>query len=188
MRPTKENLTALVGKNIEMDIRLSCRPESSENGYLEKQYGVTLLERDGKVVLTRDDSSVDAGVWVPYAETKAVVGRYTGSGVGWLASGPFSGCEMAIGVDKDQNRVFAAHIAKQSGSTAPADYRKFRTDAKASEFYWNRIPMPFEDKFSCAYVFVICSTDGIISMNSLEVEVTSMGGSNGKVLSVRTFK
>lgn len=83
MRPTKENLTALVGKNIEMDIRLSCRPENSENGYLEKQYGVTLLERDGKVVLTRDDSSVDAGVWVPYAETKAVVGRYTGSGVGW---------------------------------------------------------------------------------------------------------
>ena len=46
MRPTKENLTALVGKNIEMDIRLSCRPENSENGYLEKQYGCLLYTSD----------------------------------------------------------------------------------------------------------------------------------------------
>ena len=188
MRPTKENLTKLVGKQIEMDIRLTSQPEDSPNGYLEKQYGGTILERNGKYILTRDDQAADRGVWVPYAETKAVIGRCTGSGVSWMASGPFSGCEMAVGVDKNVDRVFVAHIAKQRGSTAPADYRKFRVASKASEFYWNRIPMPFEDRFSCAYVFVICSPNGIVSMNSLEVEVTAMGGSNGRVISVRTFK
>ena len=188
MRPTKSNLDSLIGKDIDMDIRLTCQPEHSDSGYLEKQFGVTLSLSNGSVVLARDDSSVDAGTWVPYAETKAVVGRYRGGGVGWIASGPFSGCEMAVGVDNALGKVFAAHIAKQSGSTAPADYRKFRLHNEASEFYWNRIPMPFEDRYSCAYVFVICSQDGIVSMNSLEVATTSMGGSNGKILSVRAFK
>lgn len=171
-----------------MDIRLTSQPDDSPKGYLEKQYGVSIIENNGKYILTRDDTAADRGVWVPYAETKAVIGRNTGSGVGWMVSGPFSGCEMAVGVDKSQDRVFVAHIAKQRGSTAPADYRKFRAESQASEYYWNKIPMPFEDRFSCAYVFVICSPNGIISMNSLEVAVTAMGGSNGKVISVRTFK
>ena len=190
MMPTKDNLEKLIGKDIELDIHLSCQPESTPKGYIEKQFGVCIVEKNGKYILTRDDQAADRGVWVPYAEGKAVVGRSTGSGACWMASGPFSGCELAVGVDKSEDRrVFAAHIARQSGSTAEGDYSRFRGETKASEFYWNKIPLPFYgNNCACAYVFAICSPDGIVSMNSLEVVVNTMGGSNGKVMALRTIK
>ena len=190
MMPTKDNLERLIGKDIELDNRLSSNPEDSDKGYMEKQCGVCIVEKNGKYILTLDDHAADSGVWVPYATGKAVIGRSTGSGAGWMASGPFSGCELVVGVDESEDRrVFAAHIAKESGSTGKEEYSKFRSETKASEFYWNKIPMPdYGINCACAYVFVICSPDGIVSMNSLEVVVNKMGGSDGKVLALRTIK
>ena len=43
--------------------------------------------------------------------------------------------------------------------------------------------MPFEDRYSCAYVFVSCSQDGIVSMNSLEVATTSMEAATVDIIS-----
>ena len=52
MNATNEiNLDSLIGKDIDMDIRLTCQPEHSDSGYLEKQFGVTLSLSNGSVVL-----------------------------------------------------------------------------------------------------------------------------------------
>ena len=122
MIPNAINLKGFIGKTIEMDIKLTSQPAIT-SGAMVKNYGVSLQVVNDKVLLSRIDASTD-GVWVPYAEGKAVVGYLNKKN--WIASGPFSGCQFAIGEDKKNKKVFSAHIAKQSGSTGEADYKKYR--------------------------------------------------------------
>ena len=184
MIPSTQNLKTLVGKKIQMDIQLTSQPDIL-SGAMVKNYGVSLENLNDKVLLKRIDSTT-GGIWVPYAEGKAVVG-YLGC-KRWISSGPFSGCQFAVGKDKKKNRVFAAHIAKQSGSTGEVDYKKYRRNNELSEWYWNKIPMPNLARYSCSYVFVICNKDRIISMNRMDVDVTTMGGSDGEITHIHTFK
>jgi len=183
MIPNASNLKKLVGKNIKMDIKLTSQP-AIQSGVMEKSYGVSLNDGDEVSLIFKDRAS--EGTWVPYAEGKAVVGYLNEHN--WIASGPFSGCQLAVGINKSNQKVFAAHIAKQSGSTGEADYKKYRDSKKLSEWYWNKIPLPNPARFSCSYVFVICSKKGITSMTRLDVDVNKMGGSDGKITNVHVFK
>lgn len=188
MLPNEKNLKSVVGKDLEMDIKLTSQPDMKE-GSMMKQYGISIIAQGNKVVLQRTELLPNSGIWIPYAETKSVVGQVDDSGgTTWLASGPFSGCEFVIGKNHTTNQIFAAHIAQQSGSTGSLDYRKFRSSNNVTEWYWNKISMPFDDRFSCNYLFVICNSGGIISMNTLAVEVTSMGGSNGRIANIKNYK
>jgi hypothetical protein len=181
--PNAENLNELIGQEIRMDRRLTRPP--TDYGAIEESYGVS-LEVGDHVLLSRNDEG--DGLWVPYAEGKAVIG-YMNESQSWVASGPFSGCEFAVGKNKRDGRVFAAHIAKQSGSTGTEDYQTYRTENDLSEWYWNRIPLPNPDHYSCSYVFVICnSTDKIISMVRMDVDVRNMGGSDGTITHIHVFK
>lgn len=187
MIPTKENLEALINKQITLDVKLGCQPAS---GVIEKEYGVSLTGGDSGS-LTRDDDGGD-GTWVPYAEGKAVVG-YLRDGISWIASGPFSGCKFSVGKD-GSGKVFAAHIAQQSGSTGEEDYSGYRGTKSLSEWYWNKIPLPEvtvpNSLGACSYIFVILKDDksGIESMNRVDVNSPQMGSGNGTVTAVHTFK
>jgi hypothetical protein len=185
MIPTPANLITLIGKTISLDIRLGARAPNILDGVIVKEYGFSISLEQEKVTLKREDGVDNNGLWVPYVEGQAVVGYASGQQT-WIASGPFSGCEFAVG--KGGGRVFGAHIARQSGSTAQEDYKKYRSDNALQEWYWNKIPMPESQGMACSYVFVILGGGGITSMARIDVAVTSMGGGNGKIMSVRTLK
>ncbi|MDP3084746.1 MAG: hypothetical protein Q8N44_13800 [Rubrivivax sp.] len=176
-------MSGLIGKKFTLDPTLGCSPGNARDGVVLKGYGASLTESNGTAKLEKCEAG--AGLWVPYAETKAVVGYMTGSQI-WVASGPFSGCQFAI--VKGGGLVFAAHIAQQSGSTGAEDYAKYRSESGLSEWYMNKIPMPNQMAFSCSYVFVLCGDGGINHMARVDVNVTTMGGSNGTVTNVHTFK
>jgi hypothetical protein len=182
--PTHYGLMGLVGKKIQLDQTLGCQPIG--NGVIVKGYGAALDLADNTVSIVRDDAG-GAGLWVPYAETKAVVGYMTGSQI-WVASGPFSGCQFAVGKNRKTGIVFGAHIAQQSGSTAGDDYRTYRTENDLSEWYFNKVPMPNQLAFSCSYVFVVCGDGGINHMARIDVDVTKMGGSDGTIRHAHQFK
>jgi len=183
MDPTAANLSAVVGMPFSLDGKLSARAPNVSNGAMVKQYGCIIKEVGGTVSIQLADPG--KGVWIPYAEGQAVVG-YASGGQSWVASGPFSGCEFAVG--SAGGRVFGAHIARQSGSSAKADYKAYRDGNSLSEWYWNQIPMPSVTSFSCSYVFAKVGGGGILSMTRMDVNVTSMGGSNGTISNVHKFK
>jgi hypothetical protein len=182
MNPTNANLSGLVGQTITLDPKLTARAPNVGTGAMVKGYGCA-LESNGGVKIKRSDSG--GILWVPYAEGQAVVGYASGSQT-WIASGPFSGCELAVG--KGNQGLFGAHIARQSGSTAKADYETYRTAHGLSEWYWNQIPMPDQTAFSCSYVFVEVGGGGILHMSRVDVLVTQMGGGDGKITKVHQFK
>lgn len=185
MLPTSSNLTALVNKTITLDPKLTTSPTG--DGVLVKEFPVTLEVNGNAVSLTKGEGS-DPGLWVPYAETMAVVGYATG-GQTWAASGPFSGCEFIVGSNKKLGIPFAAHIARQSGSTAVEDWKKYEAAQSLSVWYQNRIPLPSDTFYACSYVFVQFGGTGILSMVRLDVNVGNrMGGSDGVIFNVKTFK
>jgi hypothetical protein len=155
-------------------VKLSAKPEGT--GALIKQYACILTVSDNKARIERSEGG--DGLWVPYAETKAVIGYVSGAQT-WIASGPFSGCEFAVG--KGEHQVFGAHIARQSGSTAEADYKKYSEEHRLSEWFRGKIPMPDPTRFSCSYVFVKIGAGGILSMSRMDVNATKMGGSDGAI-------
>lgn len=186
MRPTSANITGLVGKTISLDPALTVRSSNVSSGLRNEEKSMTLTVTSGHVSLAAG-TGPDSGLWVPYAEGEAVIG-YAAEGQTWLASGPFSGCELAIGREKSgSKRIFGAHIAKQSGSNAVAAF-KTAVD-KLSIWYHNRIPMPvMGNSFACSYMFAEVGDSGIVSMTRMDVEVKSMGGSDGTIKSFHIFK
>lgn len=183
MIPNAANLQALVGKQVTMDPKLL--ESQPAGGVMVRSWGVNVDASGNALSLTRVESG--GGLWVPYATGKAVVGYLDGAKT-WAASGPFSGCEFAVGKSKKTGQVFAAHIAKESGSSGEKDYAAFRSAQDLSEWYWNKIPLPNEKAFSCSYVFVGAGGGGITFMARMDVDVTKMGGSDGKITGVHKFK
>jgi hypothetical protein len=188
MMPTFGVLSSYVGKTITMDNELKLRGANVPNKVLERSWGASLTGNGSSLKLSRDDAGGD-GLWVPYAEGEAVLG-YFGAQT-WFASGPFSGCKLALGKSNRDGRLFGAHLAKASGVDASETeefYMKYRQDNDLTEFYFNRIPIPNLLAFSCSYVFAVLNATGIISMSRMDVNVTQMGGSNGTVTNVHQFK
>lgn len=184
MKPTSSNLSKLLHKTISLDVKLVAQPTG---GLITASWPVTVtVDGSGNVALERKKGS-DSGLWIPYAETKAVVGHASG-GETWLASGPFSGCEFAVGLDRKTGTVFGAHIARQSGSTGPQDWADHMNANDYSIWYQNRIPLPSDTFYACSYIFAEFGGTGLLSMTRLDVQVTTMGGGNGTVFNVKIFK
>ena len=190
--PTKRNLSQLVGKKIKMDHRLFYQNLFPVDPYVLKQFPIQLLfnKTTQEVTIKRAQfiEAQDAGVWIPYCETKAAVGHCPRQTDGWVASGPFSGCEFAMGYDYDERTVFAAHIAIQRGTSAPADFQYFLEHRKASVWYWQKISMPSLERFSCSYLFAIYKGKRIEEINVLHVNVDKIGGSDGEIIGVLNKK
>jgi hypothetical protein len=188
MRPTAGNLSTLVNQTLTMDVQLGPSGGSGNtnvDGARVLSHPVQLQAVPGGGRLVRGDGP-DHGLWVPYSENQCVVG-YASAGQTWLASGPFSGCHFAVGKAGD-GRIFAAHVSKQSGSTGPADWQRYLGDHQLELWYSNAIPLPSETFYAASYMFVELGGGGIQSMNRLDVRVTTMGGGNGTVFNLKTFK
>ena len=189
MRPTPANLEGLMNKTFTLDPMLVKRPNFA--GVAECSQEVTLVESGDNAVELRVGHGDDSGLWVPYAETKAVVG-YANRDTTWAASGPFSGCELSVGCKKDGANatlaVYVAHIARQSGSTAAQDWQAYYDANKLSAWYWNKIPIPSDTFFAASYVFTEFGMTGLTTMVRVDVKVTKMGGGDGTVFQIKRFK
>jgi len=188
MIPNPANLAALQHNQFALDSNLGTpfQKTAPDPGAREMGFSAELhVDGSGNGRLSRG-TGTGVGLWTPYSEGQAVIAYVSGSQT-WVASGPFSGCEFAVGKAAD-GRVFAAHIAKQSGSTAGEDFQAYLSKKKLTVWYWNRIPIPSETFYACTYVFAEFGGGGLTSMTRVNVRVTSMGGSDGSVFEVRKLK
>jgi hypothetical protein len=185
--PTYVNLVSflLLQPEFSLNRRLTSSPDNSDGVMEKNDYHVDLIN-DGKK-LELKPTSQGSGLWIPYVETRAVIGYMSGSEK-WIASGPFSGCQFSIGKRITDNKIFATHIAMQSGSQALEHYHEYRNQHNLSEWYWNKIPLPDFSAYSCSYIFVYCNAIQITSMVRLDVHVKLMGGSDGQIYNVHKFK
>ena len=118
------------------------------------------------------------GVWIPYQAqiaTYGLLGEFA-----WAASGPFSGCELAIGHAGDE--VYVAHISIERN----------RFEARQAFTHWVRhAPAPMyrsriraaemSGNYAC-YVFV--SVDPELEIVRMDVTTTTVGGSDGTIANI----
>ncbi|MFI8610288.1 hypothetical protein ACIGFL_18515 [Pseudomonas sp. NPDC077649] len=171
MKPSFSGLVAAKNGQLAVTLRapntggtgaISCRSQAS-------------LGTDGNGILTLSAGiGSPPGMWVHYVETRAAYG-IAEAGETWSASGPFSGCQIVVG--STDGRVFVAHLAQQSGSTADTDWsgRGWKGDV------WGRwkVPVPSYDFYSNSVVFVDWSKGASpkgISVVRVDLRTRSMGG------------
>lgn len=179
MDPTPANLMALLNKRLTLDTALF---QGNHDGLIVAGSAAGLEVAGDAVKIGKGG----AGHWIPYVESRAVIG-YPAPAT-WVASGPFSGCTFSIGKTAD-GRVYAAHIARQSGSTGPDDFAALRTSAGLQPWYENAIPLPSQEFYSGSYMFAKFGSGGITSLARVDVNVSPrMGGSDGTIFNVHVFK
>jgi len=120
----------------------------------------------------------DQGVWIPYQAQIATYGLL--GNFAWAASGPFSGCELAIGQAGDE--VYVAHISIERN----------RYEARQAFAHWIRhSPAPIyrsriraseaTGNYAC-YVFV--SVEPELEIVRMDVTTTTVGGSDGTIANI----
>lgn len=122
------------------------------------------------------------GWWVPYGPHRVTYADLNNNE--WVASGPFSGCELAVGqhgVD-----VFVAHISRESASRTEAR-RAF--EAWDTSAVWGRgqIRLPDDGETSACYVFVWGTNPAALQIRRVDVRLTS-AGTNGVIVNVATIQ
>lgn len=181
--PNSSSLSRYDGRQFNLNRNLF--QPNSDGAPIIKAFDADLLDAGGNLDMTQ--SATGSGFWVPYVEGRAVVG-YAPGGKTWCASGPFSGCILAVGKDRN-GRIFCAHIAVQSGSTGPAAWEQYRADNGLVIWYENKIPLPSDSFFCGSYMFACFGGDGLTALTRVDVNVGSqMGGSNGTIFNVHKFK
>ena len=169
MKPTYASL--LAAKNGTIQVTLPAA-STGGSGLASRRTAVSL---SGGAALTLDSGRGDPpGMWVHYLETRATYGLSEGAET-WAASGPFSGCQVIVG--KRDGRVFVAHLAQQSGSTADDDWAKrgFQDEVWAR---W-KVPLPSDQFYSSSIVFVDWSkgsSPASIEVVRVDVKTKNMGG------------
>lgn len=178
MRPTLENLVAFKGHDFHLGLRAT---QAKAAGAVEKRDSAK-LKGGSTLSIEAADGDAERGMWVHYLETRATYGLAE-AGETWAASGPFSGCHIVVG--KAGGRIFVAHLAQQSGSTADEDWAKRAIGGEV----WGRwkVPIPSQSFFSGSIVFVDWSAGTSpknIVVVRLDVKVKTMGGSDGQIYEV----
>jgi hypothetical protein len=179
LRPTFANLVAAKNGMLTVNTNLLI-PRTGNSGLGNSRCPVrlwypSLTTGVGNLSL-ESMQGVPPGMWVHYLESRANYG-IAEAGETWAASGPFSGCEIVIG--KKDGRVYMAHIAKQSGSTADKDWagRGWRDEVWAR---W-KVPIPsLEGYYTSSIVFVDWSagtTPRDISVVRVDIKTGVIGGS-----------
>lgn len=172
-------------KNAEFRLANLGSPKDVEGTLCERRHAVTLNSMFGDLVLAAADriGREDAGLWVPYAPGAAVFG-YAAGGETWGASGPFSGCTIAVG--KQAGRIYMAHVAVHSGSTASELWSQ---RGWSNESVWGewKVDIASDKFYSARYIFVDWSR-GEHRVEVTQVDVNtgmSMGGTDGKIFKVK---
>lgn len=170
MNPSFANLVTANNGTITVNLPV---PNSGGEGLAERRCSASLAGGNGALTLASNDGA-PPGMWIHYLETRASYGIANG-GETWAASGPFSGCQIVVG--KKEGRVYVAHLAQQSGSTADVDWagRGWRDEV------WGRwkVPVPSDRFFSSSIVFVDWSAGSSprnISVVRVDIKTKSMGG------------
>lgn len=117
------------------------------------------------------------GVWIPYKPQQATYGML--GNYEWAVSGPFSGCELAVG--RSGADVFVAHISIERGRyEARAAFNA--SISPEDVLYRSRIRLRIDRNYAC-YVFVSCTDN--LEMVRMDVEPRSMGGDSGRIFNVQ---
>ena len=171
--PLPENLTsALVGQRFHFDGRaLYVR---ADGGDLVMASRPCDLLTYGGVRLTAGSQ----GLWIPYQAQIATYGFV--NDYDWAASGPFSGCELAIGQHGED--VYVAHISiernRPEARQAYAEWIRhapqpvFRSRIRAAELTGN---------YAC-YAFV--SVDPEVEIVRMDVTTNTIGGTDGTITNI----
>jgi hypothetical protein len=118
------------------------------------------------------------GVWIPYQAqiaTCGLLGEYD-----WAASGPFSGCELAIGRTGDD--VYVAHISiERNRPEARQAFAQWVRHSPAP-MYRARIRASESSGNYASYVFV--SLEPQLEIVRMDVTTTTVGGTNGTIVNV----
>jgi len=123
MRPNYQDLGLSVGKQVIAsdlaggDTNDVFTPQDAIPSQMQSR--IQLLEHGGNLQLNKTTNGWQQGMWVHYRPRHATFG-VARPGQKWAASGPFSGCHLSIG-QKD-GKMYIAHIAKESGSNAEAQW------------------------------------------------------------------
>jgi len=172
MRPTFGNLAKAKSGKLTVMLDL-LKHKSGGEGLGESRAAARLTGSEGSLKLEAGQGD-PPGMWVHYLETRAAYGISAG-GETWSASGPFSGCQIVIG--KKDGRIYVAHLAEQSGSTADQDWagRGWRDEVWAR---W-KVPVPSQTFYSSSIVFVdwaAGNTPRNISVVRMDIKTKAMGG------------
>src|SRR5882724_3509205 len=119
MHPTIATLLRSKGETLEITLPA---PRGSGTGIAVYSDAVVLAAGSGGGLKLSSGTGADSGMWVHYLPGRANYGL-AGAGQTWAASGPFSGCHIAVGLKGSQ--VFVAHIAKDNSEDgAESDWSK----------------------------------------------------------------
>jgi hypothetical protein len=171
--PLPENLTdRLVGMQFAFDGRaLFVRIGSGDMVMASRACD---LVSNGAVSLTAGDR----GVWIPYRAQVATYGLL--GGFSWAASGPFSGCELAIG--QAGGEVYVAHISIERNRYEARDaFAQWIRHAPAP-VYRSRIRAAEATGNYACYVFV--SVDPELEIVRMDVTTRTIGGSDGTITNI----
>lgn len=170
--PLPQNLTRdLVGRDFSLDGHALYVHVADEDLVMASS-PCDLVTR-GAVTLTRGNR----GLWIPY---RAQVATYDFLGnYAWAASGPFSGCELAVGQHGDD--IYVAHISVESR----------RLEARNAFATWVRhAPQPMymapiraarqTGNYAC-YAFVSVAPLEIVRM---DVRTRTIGGTDGRIMAI----
>ena len=118
------------------------------------------------------------GVWIPYQPQIATYGVLGGHD--WAASGPFSGCELAIG--QAGGEVYVAHISiernRYEAREAFADWIRHAP----APMYRSRIRVAEATGNYACYVFV--SVDPELEIVRMDVTTRTVGGTDGTITNI----
>jgi hypothetical protein len=121
------------------------------------------------------------GLWVPFQAHKATYGILIEHE--WAASGPFSGCELAVGrVGAD---IFVAHISRSTNR--PEAVNAFNAWRKEEVWFQGRIQLSVNRYYVC-YVFVSGTHRGNLQIVRVDVAPSTPGGTDGVIFNVETIR
>jgi hypothetical protein len=118
------------------------------------------------------------GVWIPYQAQVATYGLL--GGYEWAASGPFSGCELAVG--HAAGEVYVAHISiERNRYEARQAFASWVRHAPAP-LYRSRIRAAESSGNYACYVFV--SVEPQLEIVRMDVTTSTIGGTDGTITSI----
>jgi hypothetical protein len=172
--PLPTNLTrALIHKHFTLPRDLQTGLGQGHDDLVEASRACSLVA-NGAVALQRGGR----GLWIPYRQMKATYGMVTG--YDWAVSGPFSGCELAVG--RRGTDVFVAHIARESGRNEAIE--AFEGWNASEILYRAQIRLNVGSYYGC-YVFV--STTHGLEIVRMDVQTLNMGGTDGTILNIQSI-